>query len=192
MIGNYTIYWNKITFLLACVAGVRKGRGRELGCETTRERGRRSGTHARKLLFSISHLLIKKNDTNMAAGFIVVVHRCGGHDVMWKRSRFVAYRPREDNARREENASSPDPFLPLRARRRDFSLRCKKPASATQAKPVYADVFPVVAKSNITFTVTFLVEKSKNRKYIWVRRLPNIVNKELNKLKQNSEVQCVH
>ena len=82
VVGNYTIYWNKITFLLACVAGVRKGRGRELGCETTRERGRRSGTHARKLLFSISHLLIKKNDTNMAAGFIVVVHRCGGHDVM--------------------------------------------------------------------------------------------------------------
>ena len=107
---------------------------------------------------------------------------------MWKRSRFVvAYRPREDNARREENASSP--FLPLRARRRDFSLRSKKPASATQAKPVYADVFPVVAKSNI---VTFLVEKSKNQKYVCVRRLPNIVNKELNKLKQNSEVQCVH
>ena len=30
VVGNYTIYWNKITFLLACVAGVRKGRGREL------------------------------------------------------------------------------------------------------------------------------------------------------------------
>ena len=58
-----------------------------------------------------------------------------------------------------------------------------------QAKPDYADVFPVVAKNNI---VTFLVEKSKNQKYVCVRRLPNIVNKELNKLKQNSEVQSVH
>ena len=109
----------------------------------------------------------------MTAGFIVVVHRCGGHDVMWKRSSFVAYRPREDNARREENQASP-PFLPLRARPRDFSLRSKKPA--TQAKPVYADVFTVVAKSNIVI-FTFLVEKSKNRKYVCVRRLPNIVNK---------------
>ena len=80
----------------------------------------------------------------MAAGFILVVHRCGGPDFM--SCRFVAYRPREDNARRGENDSSP--FLPLRVRPRDFSLRSKKPASSTQAKPVYADVFPVVAKSN--------------------------------------------
>ena len=27
--------------VIACVAGVRKGRGRELGCDTTRERGGR-------------------------------------------------------------------------------------------------------------------------------------------------------
>ena len=72
------------------MAGVRKGRGRELGRETTREGGGRRGTPARKPLFLPSCLLIKKSDTNMAAGFIVVVHRCGGHDVMWKRSRFVA------------------------------------------------------------------------------------------------------
>ena len=160
------------------MAGVRKGRGRELERETTREGGGRRGTPARKPLFLPSCLLIKKSDTNMAAGFIVVVHRCGGHDVMWKRSRFVAYRPREDNARREENASSP--FLPLCARRRNISLRSKKPASATQDKPVYADVFPVVAKSNI---VTFLLEKSKNRRYVCVRRLPNFVNNELSKFK---------
>lgn len=121
----------------------------------------------------------------MAAGFIVVVHRYGGHDIMWKRSRFVAYSSRKDNARREENVSSP--FLPLPARSRVFSLRSKKPA--TQAKFFYADVFPVVAKSNI---VIFLVEKSKNRKYVCLRRLPNIVNKESNKSKQNSEVECVH
>ena len=191
MVGSYTIYWNKIAFLLACVADVRKGRGRELGRGTTREGGGRRRTPARKPMFLPSRLLIKKNDSNMAAGFIVVVHRCGGHDIMWNlRSRFVAHSSRKDNARRGENVSSP--FLLVCARRRDFSLRSKKPVSATQAKPVYADVFPVVAKSNITFTVTFLVEKSKNRKYIWVRRLPNIVNKELNKLKQNSEVQCVH
>ena len=80
----------------------------------------------------------------MAAGFILVVHRCGGPDFM--SCRFVAYRPREDNARRGENDSSP--FLLLRVRPRDFSLRSKKPASSTQDKPVYADVFPVVAKSN--------------------------------------------
>ena len=79
----------------------------------------------------------------MAAGFIAVVQRCGGHDIMWKRSRFVAYSSRKDNARREENVSSP--FLLVCSRRRDLSLRSKKPASATQAKPVYADVFQVVA-----------------------------------------------
>ena len=45
---------------LACVAGVRKGRGRELGRETTREGGGRRGTPARKPLFSPSRLLIKK------------------------------------------------------------------------------------------------------------------------------------
>ena len=45
---------------VACVAGVRKGRGRELGRETTREGGGRRGTPARKPLFSPSRLLIKK------------------------------------------------------------------------------------------------------------------------------------
>ena len=49
-------------FRIACVAGVRKGRGRgrELGRETTREGGERRGTLARKPLFSPSRLLIKK------------------------------------------------------------------------------------------------------------------------------------
>ena len=49
------------------VAGVRKGRGRELGRETTRERGGRreegggrKGKPARKPLFSPSRLLIKR------------------------------------------------------------------------------------------------------------------------------------
>ena len=42
------------------MAGVRKGRGRELGRETAGEGGGRSGTPARKPLFSPSHLLIKK------------------------------------------------------------------------------------------------------------------------------------
>ena len=51
---------------LACVAGVRKGRGRELGRETTREGGGRRGTPARKPLFSPSRLLIKKNNKNNA------------------------------------------------------------------------------------------------------------------------------
>ena len=46
--------------VIACVAGVRKGRGRELGRETTRERGGRKGTPARKPLFSPSRLLIKR------------------------------------------------------------------------------------------------------------------------------------
>ena len=45
---------------LACVAGVRKGRERELGRETTREEGGRRGTPARKPLFSRSRLRIKK------------------------------------------------------------------------------------------------------------------------------------
>ena len=157
----------------------------------------------------------------MAAGFILVVHRCGGPDFM--SCRFVAYRPREDNARRGENDSSP--FLPLRVRPRDFSLRSKKPASSKQAKPVYADVFPVVAKSNRAllfwwqrdsaswleatigkFTAMIILHSHLqpqfknelfhilhiNRKFVCLRSLPNIVNKELNKLKQNSEVQCVH
>ena len=44
---------------LACVAGVQKGRGRELGRETTREGGGK-GTPARKPLFSPSRLPIKK------------------------------------------------------------------------------------------------------------------------------------
>ena len=51
---------------LACVAGVRKGRGRELGRETTREGGGRRGTPARKPLFSPWRLLIKKNNKNNA------------------------------------------------------------------------------------------------------------------------------
>ena len=45
---------------ITCMAGVRKGRGRELGRETTREGGGRRGTPARKPLFSPSRLLIKK------------------------------------------------------------------------------------------------------------------------------------
>ena len=50
VVGNYTIYWNKITFLLACVAGVRKGRGRESGRKTTREGGGRSGTACKEAI----------------------------------------------------------------------------------------------------------------------------------------------
>ena len=46
--------------VIACVAGVRKGRGRELGRETTREGGGRKETPARKPLFSPSRLLIKR------------------------------------------------------------------------------------------------------------------------------------
>ena len=51
---------------VACVAGVRKGRKRELGTETTREEEGRRGTPARKPLFSPSLLLIKKNNKNNA------------------------------------------------------------------------------------------------------------------------------
>ena len=52
----------KVFSELACVAGVRKGRGRgrELERETKSERGGRRGTPARKPLFSPSCLLIKK------------------------------------------------------------------------------------------------------------------------------------
>ena len=46
------------------MAGVRKGRGTELGCEITREGGGRRGTPARKPLLSPSRLLIKKNNNN--------------------------------------------------------------------------------------------------------------------------------
>ena len=53
--------------VITCVAGVRKVRGRELGRETTRERGGRreegggrKGTPARKPLFSPYRLLIKR------------------------------------------------------------------------------------------------------------------------------------
>ena len=42
------------------MAGVRKGRGRELGRETARGGGGRRGTPGRKPLFSPSRLLIKK------------------------------------------------------------------------------------------------------------------------------------
>ena len=45
---------------IACMAGVRKGRGRELGRETTREGGGTRGTPARKPLFSPCRLLIEK------------------------------------------------------------------------------------------------------------------------------------
>ena len=45
---------------LACVVGVRKGRGMELGHETRREGGVRRGTPASKWLFSPSRLLIKQ------------------------------------------------------------------------------------------------------------------------------------
>ena len=51
---NYV--WNKLAF----VAGVRKGRRREVGRETTREGGGRRGTPARKPLFSPFRLLMKK------------------------------------------------------------------------------------------------------------------------------------
>ena len=53
---------------LACVAGVRRGRGRgrELGHETTGEGGGRRGTPTRKPLFSPSRLLIKKITKNNA------------------------------------------------------------------------------------------------------------------------------
>ena len=48
------------------MAGVRKGRGRELGRETACEGGGKRGTSARKPLFSPSRLLIEKNDKNKA------------------------------------------------------------------------------------------------------------------------------
>ena len=52
--------WRWETEALACVEGVRKGRGRELRREATRKGGGRRGTLARKPLFSPSRLLIKK------------------------------------------------------------------------------------------------------------------------------------
>ena len=48
------------------MAGVRKGRGRELGLETARKGGGKRGTPASKPLFSPSPLLIKKNNKNKA------------------------------------------------------------------------------------------------------------------------------
>ena len=45
---------------VACVAGVRKGRGRELGRETAREGGGSWRTPASEPLFWPSRLLIKK------------------------------------------------------------------------------------------------------------------------------------
>ena len=54
------LVWFLEAHQLACVAGVRKGKGRELGRETRREGGGRRGTPARKPLFSPSRLLIKK------------------------------------------------------------------------------------------------------------------------------------
>jgi len=52
--------------VVACVAGFRKGRGRELRHKTTREGGGRRGMPASKPLFSPSRLLIKKNNKNKA------------------------------------------------------------------------------------------------------------------------------
>ena len=46
-----------LCFSLACMAGVRKGRGRELGRETTREGGGMRGTPSRKPLFPPYRLL---------------------------------------------------------------------------------------------------------------------------------------
>ena len=54
------LVWFLEAYQQACVAGVRKGRGRELGRETRREGGGRRGTPGRKPLFSPSRLLIKK------------------------------------------------------------------------------------------------------------------------------------
>ena len=53
----FILYW-----IPACVAAVRKGRGRELGRETAREGGgrREERTPTSKLLFWSSRLLIKK------------------------------------------------------------------------------------------------------------------------------------
>ena len=51
---------SKSELKIACVAGFRKGRGRELGRDTTREGGGRRGTPARKPLFSPTRLLIRK------------------------------------------------------------------------------------------------------------------------------------
>ena len=56
----HSLLLNSVRTELACVAGIRKGRGRELGRETTRKGGGRRGTPARKPLFSPSCLLIKK------------------------------------------------------------------------------------------------------------------------------------
>ena len=58
---NFNVGWQ-----LACVAGIRKGRGRELGRETAREGGGRRGTPANKPLFSPFQLLIKKYNKSNA------------------------------------------------------------------------------------------------------------------------------
>ena len=65
-VNIFTLKKEKPCSPVACAAGVRKGRGRELGRETTRERGGRRGTLARKPLFSSSRLLIKKMAKNNA------------------------------------------------------------------------------------------------------------------------------
>ena len=62
-----TKYYNYIVKeSVACVAGVRKGRGRELGRESTRERGGRRGTPARKpfSVFAIPPTNKKKKQNN--------------------------------------------------------------------------------------------------------------------------------
>ena len=54
-----------LSLVIACVAGVQKGGGRELGRETTREGGGRRGMPARKPLFSPSRLLLIKKITKI-------------------------------------------------------------------------------------------------------------------------------
>ena len=61
--GDYYVKHSRLD--IACVAGVRKGRGRELGREIAREGGGRRGTPARKPLFSPSRLLINKNNATV-------------------------------------------------------------------------------------------------------------------------------
>jgi len=71
---NFNVGWQ-----LACVEGVRKGRGRELGRETAREGGGRRGTPSNKPLFSPSRLLIKKyNKSNLTMNHYLL--NKSGHD----------------------------------------------------------------------------------------------------------------
>ena len=61
----FPLHCNVASQVVACVAGVRNGSGRELGRETTQEGGGRRGTPARQPLFSPSRLLIKKKITKI-------------------------------------------------------------------------------------------------------------------------------